>query len=463
MLLALPFSFYYESNDHYAIMIAAAITAFVGLIFFKAMHQYSSKDIKKREGFLIVTLGWVVLSLFGTLPYLISGAIPGFTNAFFETVSGFTTTGSSVLNDVESLPEGILIWRSTTQWIGGLGIIVLTIAILPILGIGGMELFIAEAPGPTNDKLHPRIKETAKRLWFIYVSLTALEVVLLMLGGVSFFDAINHAFTTLSSGGFSTKQGSIADFESPFVHYVIIVFMVLAGTNFTIIYFSLKGRIKKVWENDEFKWYICGMGVLILFISAVVYSLYPGSPEEVFRNVMFQVVAIMTTTGYTSFDYTAWTPFLTMLFFILLFTGASAGSTSGGIKFVRHVLLIKNSILEFKRRLHPRAVIPVRMSKMAVDPAIINNVLAFFLLYILIFVFSIIILAFMGLNFITSMGAAATALGNVGPGIGDVGPTDNFHNLPDAAKWFLAFLMLLGRLELFTVLILFTPYYWKRI
>ncbi len=464
MAFTIPVSYYYKGTDLFPLMISTAITLLCGLLLKYTTRKSENDEVKKREGYLIVALGWLTMALFSSLPYVLSGAIPNYSDAFFETVSGLTTTGSSILNDIESLPKGILFWRSMTQWIGGMGIIVLTIAILPLLGVGGMELFASEAPGPSKDKIHPRIKETAKRLWLIYFFLTAMQCILLMIAGMDFYDAINHSFTTMSTGGFSTKQASVAYFTSPAIQYIIIIFMFLAGTNFTLLYFGFKLKFNKFWENDEFKWYIGAVLMLCAVIAPVVYLFYSGngSFEESFRGVLFQVVSIITTTGYATTDFTTWGTFITFIFFLLLFSGASAGSTSGGIKIVRIVLLAKNGFLEFKRRLHPNAVIPVHLNKQSVSSKIIYNLLAFAFFYLFIFVVGCIVMTFLGVDFMEAFSAVATSLGNVGPGVGSIGPSGNFYHLPDAAKWFLSFLMLLGRLELFTIAILFTPYFWKR-
>lgn len=459
MSLSIPISLYYKSDDLFALILSSVITLIAGLVLKFSTRQNKNDEVKKREGYLIVALGWLAMTLVGTLPYVLSGAIPNYTNAYFETISGLTTTGASILNDIEGLPKGVLFWRSMTQWIGGMGIIVLTIAILPLLGVGGMELFASESPGPTKDKIHPRIKETAKRLWFIYFSLTVVECILLMFAGMDFYDAINHSLTTMSTGGFSTKQQSIGYFNSPAVHYIIIVFMFLAGTNFTLLYFGFKFKIKKFWENDEFKWYVAAVLALCAIIIPVIYN---NSFEESFRSVLFQVVSILTTTGYATTDFTTWGSFITFIFFLLLFAGASAGSTSGGMKIVRIVLLMKNGFLEFKRRLHPNAIVPVNLNGQVVSSKIIYNLLAFVFFYLFMFVIGTIIMTFLGLEFKEALSAVATSIGNVGPGIGEIGPSGNFYDLPDLAKWVLAFLMLLGRLELFTIAILFTPYFWRR-
>lgn len=463
MLSCVPFAIYYDDQNHInTFLLCSLITISFGFLLRFLTKDEKNAEIKKRDGYLIVVSGWLCMTFFGTLPYLLTESIPSFTDAFFETMSGFTTTGSTILDEIESLPKSILFWRSMTQWIGGMGIIVLTIAILPLLGIGGMELFVAEAPGPTKDKIHPRIKETAKRLWIIYFSLTALETVVLMFFGLSFFDAINHSLTTTSTGGFSTKQQSIAAFQNPFVEAVIVIFMFLAGTNFTMIYFGLKMRFRKIVNNDEFKWYLSAVFILILLLS--FYRTHTSSSDFIhaFREISFQVVSIITTTGYATADYTLWGSFLTFIFFLFLFSGASAGSTSGGIKIVRIILLIKNGLLEFKRRLHPKAVIPVMLNKQVISSTITYNLLAFIFLYLFVFTLGSIFLSFLGVDMLTSISAVASAVGNVGPGIADVGPSSSFSQLPTSAKWILSLLMLMGRLELFTVCVLFTPYFWKR-
>ncbi|MCU4177563.1 TrkH family potassium uptake protein [Carboxylicivirga sp. N1Y90] len=422
----------------------------------------SPKDIGKREGYLIVTLVWLVFSLFGLLPFWLSGAIPSFTDAFFETISGFTTTGSSILNDIEALPHGLLFWRSLIQWLGGMGIIVLSLAILPVLGVGGMQMFVAEVPGPVPDKLHPRIKETAKRLYGIYVLFTFVEAVLLYFGGMTPFDAICHSFTTMATGGYSTKQASIAYFASPFIQYVMIFFMFLAGANFTLSFAALKGRFSKVIKDEEFQSYFWLVIIVSLVVGGVLY--YTGGSlglEQSWRDGLFQVVSIITTTGYATADYLLWAPFLGVIIFLLMFFGGSAGSTGGGIKIVRIVLLMKNSYYELKRLVHPNAVIPVRYNTRAVSQGIITNVLAFIVIYMMIVGISMIIMSIMGFDLDTALGAVATSIGNIGPGLGDVGPASNFYQIPNFGKWFLSILMLIGRLEIFTVILIFSPYFWK--
>lgn len=461
MWLGLIFSFVYDEPDKMALTVSGAITFVSGLFLFLVNKRVDYETINKRDGFIIVSITWVVISLFGTLPFLLSGSITNFTDAFFETMSGFTTTGASILTDIESVSKGILYWRSVTQWIGGMGIIVLSLAIMPILGIGGMQLFIAEVPGPTKDKLHPRITETAKRLWGIYVLLTVVQAAMLLLGGMNVFESVCHSFTTMATGGFSTRNDSITSF-SPYIQYVITVFMILAGTSFVLHYYLLHLKFKKFWESEEFRVYLGIIGLATAFITASLFFTTENPIEQSFRDALFQTASIVTTTGFITTDYLFWQPFLWFLILLLMFTGGCAGSTGGGIKVVRQMLLFKNSRLELRRLIHPKAIIPVRVNGKAVPENIIFNVLAFFIIYILIFVFASLFMSFLGLNFETSVSSVASSLGNIGPGIGIVGPMHNYSTIPITGKWLLSFLMLLGRLELFTVLVLFSRTFWKR-
>lgn len=460
MWTGLPFSWYFQSGDGPALFYAGLVNVSIGSLLWFSIKDTKRSNIHKREGYLIVALGWLAMVTFGMLPYLFSGIIPSIPDALFETVSGMTTTGASVLTDIEATPKAILYWRSLTQWIGGMGIIVLTVAIFPLLGIGGVELFIAEAPGPTSDKLHPRISETAKRLWLIYVGLTAILAFIFYFEGMSPYEGLNHALTTMATGGFSTRNTSMAAF-SPTIQYTTIFFMFLAGANYTVIYYGLKGKFKRVWASEEFRAYLLLIVFLAIVISLQVYWATDIGWEQSFRDSLFQIVSLITTTGFVSADYTAWTEGLTLMFFILLFLGASAGSTSGGIKIVRHLVFIKNSFLEFKRILHPRAIVPLKLNGNVVNERVITHIITFLLLYMIIFILGSLTLTWMGLDFMTAIGAVATSIGNVGPGIGKVGPVDNFAWLSAEIKIVLSFLMLLGRLELFTILVLFMPYFWK--
>ena len=473
MLLSTLVSYIYSDGVTFKLFLSGLITLLIGgsAMLYTRNHK---KEMNKREGYIVVAFGWIVMALSGTLPYILTETIPNFTNAFFETMSGFTTTGASILKDIEVVPEGILFWRSLTHWIGGMGIIVLAVAILPLLGIGGMQLFAAEAPGPSADKLHPRITDTAKRLWLIYLGYTVAETILLKAAGMSFFDAINHSLSTLSTGGFSTKNASVAYWnDKPLIQYIIITFMFLAGTNFVLSYFAFKGKISKILQDEEFKLYFKFISVfttvaaiIIYFnadmsISSIEHPQVLGAGESAFRHGLFQVLAIVTTTGFVTADYTLWTPFLTLFFFGLMFLGGSAGSTSGGIKIVRHLITIKNGFVEFKRALHPNAILPVRYNKRSVSGAIVFNVLGFFILYLLSFIFGSLGFSMMQIDFESAIGLAASSLGNVGPALGDFSPVNNYAALPPIGKWWSSFLMLIGRLELFTVLILLTPFFWR--
>ena len=459
MLLSIGWSFYY-GEDWRGLGISAAISLVLGLALWQ-FGRNSNKEVRKRDGFLMVSVGWFAMSLFGSLPYIISGAIPDFTDAFFETVSGFTTTGATILTDIEAMPKALLFWRSMTHWIGGMGIIVLTVAILPLLGVGGMQLFVAEAPGVTPDKLHPRITETAKRLWLIYFLLPVAESILLRLAGMDFFDAVNHAMATMATGGFSTKNASIAYYTEPAIHYIIIAFMFLAGTNFTLLYFGFTGRVSRVLKNEEFKTYALNLLILGGITSTGLVLFSDLEMEPAIRNAFFQIVSINTTTGFVTDNYLLWPNFLMFLIFALFFSGGSTGSTAGGIKMMRLIVLIKNSMLELKRQFHPTAVIPVRFNGQAVPQNITNNIAAFVLIYLMVFFLGSLIMSLMGLDFMTAVGSVTATLGNIGPAIGQVGPVDNFSHIPLPGKWFLSFLMLLGRLELFTILILFMPHFWR--
>ena len=461
VLFCLPVSFYFGDGDSLAFVVTAVVMFSAGLTMW-FFTKDAGKSIGKREGFIIVSLVWVLFSVLGSLPFWLSGAIPSFTDSFFETISGFTTTGATILNDIEAVPRGLLLWRSLTQWMGGMGIIVLSLAILPVLGIGGMQLFVAEVPGPTKEKLHPRVMQTAQRLWGIYLLFTGLETVLLMAGGMSMFDAVCHSFTTMATGGYSTKQASIAHFDSPFIQYVITLFMFIAGTNFILSYFAIRLRFDKIWKNEEFRFYLGLVLLFTLIFSVGLFLTAESSAEESFRLAAFQVVSIITTTGYVTADYLLWMPLLSVLIFVLMFFGGSAGSTGGGVKIIRVLLIMKNSYLEVKRLIYPNAVIPVKLNDRPVPQQIVGNVLAFVFLYVLILGISVVMISSMGYDIDTSFGAAAATLGNIGPGIGLVGPVENFAHFPDFGKWFLSFLMLLGRLELFTVLVLLAPAFWRK-
>ncbi len=458
MLSCILFSIQFETDDLRGLIRAGSVTIGAGALL--SIYRKGKTSINKREGYLIVALGWLTMVIFGSLPYIMTGVTDSLHDAFFESASGFTTTGATIFNDIEVLPRGLLFWRSLTQWIGGMGIIVLTVAIFPLLGIGGIELFVAESPGPTSDKIHPRITVTARRLWYIYVGLTGMLIAILNIAGMTFYDAINHAFTTMSTGGFSTYNSSMGAFPAH-IQYIVILFMFIGGTNYTVLYFALNRRFKKVWASDEFRAYLSVVLLMCLAVSATLIFKVDHPVEQSIREASFHVISLMTTTGYVVSDYTTWGIGLTVFFFTLLFAGACAGSTSGGIKIVRHLVFFKNSILEFKRILHPRAVIRIKINQQIVAARILTHILVFLLVYLGIIVIGTVVTSALGMDFTSAISATASAVGNVGPGIGGVGPAHTFAHIPSAAKVFLSFLMILGRLELFTILVLFTPYFWK--
>ena len=462
MLTGIPFSIYYGGDDIPALLISG-----LGIILFGTILWFTTKvtqvtEISKRDAYLIVTLGWLSISTFATLPFIIHGSIPNFTDAFFEMMSGFTTTGSSILNDVESLPHGLLFWRSMTHWLGGMGIIVLSLAILPLLGIGGMQLFQAEVAGPSKEKLHPRVTETAKRLWAIYIMLTFVEVIFLLFGGMNLFDSLCHSFGTLATGGFSTKNSSIAYFNSPFIEYVVCFFMFLGGTNFSLHYLALHGKINSYFRDEEFKFYIGFIFLTVSFATVYLFFVNGQTFESAFRHSAFSIMTILSSTGFATVNYESWGPYFTQFFLFLLLFGACAGSTSGGVKMIRYQLLIKNGMIEFKRLLHPNAVIPIKYNNRSVSSDIISKVSSFVLLYLAIFGVSSVVMAFLGLELESAMGSVAACMANIGPGLGSTGPVSNFSHLPEVGKWILSFLMLIGRLEIFTVLIIFLPAFWKK-
>lgn len=430
-----------------------------------------SRSLNNKDGFVIVTLSWLLVALAGAMPFYLSGAIPNFTDAWFESMSGVTTTGATIIgnpntlphlpNGIESLTHGVLYWRSFIQWIGGMGIIVFTIAILPLLGVGGVQLFKAEVPGPVSDKIRPRVKETAKILWMVYVGLTAAEAILLSISGMSWFDAICHAFTTLPTGGFSTQNASIAAYANPAIHYIIILFMFIAGVNFFLHFRSLTGNIKICFKDPEFLAYIGITFAATLFIFLNIASAQGEWTHDNFLSSLFQSVSILTTTGYVSADYEIWPFFSQYLILILMFIGAMGGSTGGGMKVARIILLVKYAATETRRMLHSRAIIPIRIGDRYIGEDVVRNTLGFFLFYMSIFGVTALILTTLNLDIESAIGAAASAIGNIGPGLGAFGPTDNYALLHPMGKWMLTFCMLLGRLEIFTIMVLFSRTFWK--
>lgn len=460
MLLPLPFSFFYHAGDHIALLISSGITLLCGFLLYRLTRFQG--ELRIREGFAIVSFTWIFFSAFGCLPYILSGSIPSITNAFFETMSGFSTTGATILPNVEVLPAGVMFWRSLTHWIGGMGIIVLSLAILPFLGVGGMQLFKAEAPGPVADRLTPRIAGTAKILSGVYILFTAVETILLMVGGMSFFDSLCHSFGTLATGGYSTRADSIGAYGSAYIEYVVIFFMLIAATNFSLHYRFLRGDFLVYFRNKEFLFFLSLIAIAFAIIGADTILHRYDSLEGGIRDTLFQVVAIITTTGYGTADYEQWSFSSQFVLFVLMFIGGCAGSTAGGMKMLRIHLLMKFVFSEITRLIHPHAVVPVRVGKETIDRDVVGNVVGFFILFMMIFASGVMIMSAMGLDMATSFGAVAASLGNIGPGLGGVGPTDHYGGLPSLGKWILSALMLLGRLEIYTVIILFSPSYWRK-
>ncbi len=460
MLFALPFSLYYGGGDTFSISVSSGITMLVGALAFFLFR--TKQEVRPKEGFMIVALGWIVFSAFGSLPYIIGNYIPSFTDAFFETMSGFTTTGATILTDIEVLPEGILLWRSFTHWVGGMGIIVLGIAILPLLGVGGMQLFKAEVPGPIADKLTPRVTETAKILWGVYVLLSVIETILLMLAGMNLHEALCHTFGTMATGGYSTLNKSVGGFNSAYIDYIIIIFMIIAGMNFSLHYRILKGNIKEVFVNRELQFYFAIIAFATLGIGIDTYINNYSSILETLRYTLFQVVSIITTTGFGTADYEQWSISSQLILFLIMFVGGMAGSTGGGMKVMRIYLLFKFVYAEIVRLVHPQAIVPIRMGNISVSRDVMMNILGFFVLYMLIAAFSSLFLTFQGLDIVTAIGAVAATLNNIGPGLELVGPTDNYAFLSGEVKWVLSGLMLLGRLEVYTVVILLAPSFWQK-
>ena len=460
--LCTALSIFYKEPDMAAFILSTLLTIAVGIPL-----SYAGKDaerkLSRKDGYVVVTFAWIIFSIFGMLPYYISGYIPNLTNAFFETMSGFSTTGASILDDIESLPHALLFWRSMTQWIGGMGIVIFTIAVLPIFGVGGIQLFAAEATGPKIDKISPRIDVTAKWIWGIYIVLTIAETILLMLGGLSLFDSVCHAMSTTATGGFSTKQDSIAAFHSPYVEYVITIFMFLSGINFSLLYLLfLKGSIKRLLGDSEVRWYV---KTVLIFTTIITIGLLISSPmglEEAFRKSSFLVVSLQTTCGYVTDDYMLWAPPLWMLTTIITYCGACAGSTSGGTKCIRAVIVARIAQNEFMHILHPNAVLPVKVNGHSVSSTTKSTVLAFFVVFVLLVFLGWFVMMIIGLDFDDAYSVVISSLANVGPGIGMCGPSFSWNALPDAAKWLSIVYMLIGRLELFTVLLLLSPTFWKK-
>ena len=461
MIFPLMVSLIYRDGCAVAFLYSIVITVISGLILFFAFPS-EKKELSHRDGFCIVTLGWATVALFGSFPFIFSGSIHSFTNAYFETMSGFTTTGATICLSVKQLPQSILFWRSFIQWLGGMGIILFSIAILPLLGVGGMELYKAEVPGPTPDKIKPRITETARVLWKVYLLISLTEVILLLAGGMNLFDALCHTFTTLATGGFSTKSISIEYYQSPYLETVFIVFMLLAGINFSLHYRLLLGNIKGFWKNTELHFFLCVFLISSVLIAINLRLNFFDSFVPSLRYASFQVASILTTTGYSSNNFGEWPAFSQCLLLLLMFIGGCTGSTGGGIKCFRIMLLLKQGYRELYRMIHPRAVIPVKLAGKSISTGIMEGVWGFFYLYLFLFATISLMMTLLGLDLITAISSVAACIGNIGPGLSAVGPAENYSHIPTLGKWLLTFSMLVGRLEIYTVMVLFVPEFWKK-
>ena len=445
-----------------AFLVTMAGSAVIGGVFSIVFRSRMSDSVRPRDGFLLVASAWVIVAAVGAVPFVLSGTIPRYVDAFFESMSGFTTTGASILSEIESLPRSILMWRSLTHWLGGMGIIVLTVAVFPVFGRGGLQLMRAEVPGPSLDKITPKLAETAKIFWLIYVGMTVAQTALLMIGGMDLFDALTHTFGTLATGGFSPRNASVGHYNSAFIDIVITVFMIMAGTNFVLYHRALTGRFRELGRNTEFKVYLAVFGVATI---AIALSLFTSgtyrTPGESLRYAGFQSASILTTTGYATADFDLWPAFARAVLFLLMFVGGCAGSTGGGIKVVRHVTLIKQAIAEMRIFLHPRSVSHIRLNDGVVRKEIVFTKLGFVVLYLGMVMLTFLVVSTAGLDLTSAFTTALVTVGNIGPGFGAIGPTMNYGSFPDYVKWFLCFSMMTGRLEVYTVLILFHPRFWR--
>lgn len=463
LLLTTVLAWWYDGGDAGAFLATTALTVAAGLLGVRTTRLEGSLSI--REAYAVVSLTWIVIGVVGAIPYLLSGVIAHPVAALFESVSGFTTTGATVFSEIEGLPRGILFWRSFTQWLGGMGIILLGVAILPFLGVGGMHLFRAEVPGPTPERLTPRIAQTAKLLWYVYLALTGTLTLLLLAGGMGGFDAINHALTALPTGGFSTRNASIAAFDSPFIQYVLILFMYLAGVNFVLHFRTLTGRPLAYFESVEWRFFTGSLvvGSVVVLAVLLVSGRYPvAGLEHAVRDALFQVVSLATTTGYVNTDYGLWPMGAQVVLVALMFMGGMAGSTGGGVKAMRVYVLFQHATTDLRRSIHPRAVSVTRLGKKVLDDTVVLNILGFVLLFLAIFAAGVLALTLLGHDLTTSIGASVAAIANIGPGLGDVGAVENYGWMDSWSQLLLVVLMIVGRLEIFTVLLLVHPGLWRR-
>jgi trk system potassium uptake protein TrkH len=464
LFMLVPFftSLYYKGEDLPALGISFVVTFISGMLIYFLTKSREKVELKHRDGFAVVTISWATMALFGSLPYILSGLNLTFTNAYFEAMAGFTTTGASVLSGLEDLPEGILLWRSLTQWMGGMGIIVFSLAILPMLGAGGMQLFKAEVPEIGVEKLKPRIIDMAKSLWYIYAGLTTVLALLLYISGMELFDAVCHAFTTMATGGFSTKTASVAHFNSGYIDLIMTIFMFLAGINFSLHFFALRGNFSRFAKSSEFKFY-CSivLGSIVIVTLKLMQSGY-SSIIEALRYSSFQVVSIITTTGFATADYEGWPVLAQMHLLCLMFFGGMVGSTGGGMKQARILLMFKQAYRELYHLIHPHAMTALKLDEKNVPKETLGGIWGFVFLFILISVIATLLMTALGLDIITSASTVISAMANVGPALGDAGPADNYFMIPAAGKWVLILCMLIGRLEIYTVILLFVPIFWRK-
>ncbi len=461
MLLNIVSALFFHEKTIFAHLISALITSGSGFLIYKLTKTEAKQELMLKESYFTVTFVWIIISLFSMLPYLFTKTITFFPDLIFETVSGITATGSTIFKDVEVIPKSVLFWRSMTHWIGGMGIIVLVVAILPLLRIGGYNLFKNEASGISHEKLTPKTASTAKRLWGVYIILTFALIIFLLIGGMTFFEAVNYAFSTIATGGFAIRNSSVADFSN-YIQYVIIVFMFLSGVNFYLHYFFIKGDFKRVFKNIELRTYFSIVVIASLLVGSVLVYQSDYQVGQAFREGLFQVVSIISTTGFTTTNYMNWPIPAWSILFLLMFVGASVGSTGGGVKVIRHIVNFKNVVLHFKKMLHPNSVTLLKVNGEVLDDDKINSIVSFLVLYILTFTVGSAVLIFTGEDLVTSVGAVAANMGGVGPGIGLVGPINGYSEIHNVGKVVLSFLMIAGRLELSTVIILFTSLFWEK-
>lgn len=462
MLCCVIMSLYYHEDDFFSFIISLLATVGAGLIF-KYFSHGAANNMSRRDAYLVVTATWVVFSLFGMLPFLVGGYIPSVTDAYFETTSGFTTTGATILDSVEKLPHGILFWRSLTQWVGGLGIVFFTIAILPSMVGGSVKVFAAEATGPMRSKMHPRLSTSAKWIWSIYVALTIACVISFWAAGMNWFDSVNYSMTTTATGGFSTHDDSTAYFSSPTIEYIGILFQFLSGVNFTMLYMTMfKGQFGNLFRNSEFRLYISIIAIATVWIMCLLIGRMDYDAERAFRSALFQVVSFITTTGLFNDDAGTWPHITWVILGSCMFIGSCAGSTSGGFKCIRGVMLLKVLRNEFRHILHPNAVLPVKINGMSIPQSKITTLLAFFTSYVMMCLIAATIMIAIGVDNTNAITIALSCMSNVGPTLGtEIGPAMSWNSLPDGIKWICSLLMLMGRIEIMSVLVLFTPAYWR--